>query len=155
LVSAGVDEKTARDWLKMRKEKRAAVTETVLDLATTEAGKAGVTLAEALKISCHRGWAGFKAEWIVKDESGKAHGAWHATEASIIAKGAEFGLRPAAGEPSYAFKSRIQAAIDNGGNPPLAVNGRSITPPKVEEKPSERPADLPPLKTFVKNREQP
>ncbi|MDB5822202.1 MAG: hypothetical protein JWR21_906 [Herminiimonas sp.] len=43
---------------------------------------------------------------------------WWLTDASIMAKGEELGLRPNPGEQSIQFKGRIQAAIDNGGKPP-------------------------------------
>jgi hypothetical protein len=66
LIAAGVDKKTAQDWLKLRKGKSAAVTETVVDAAKEQAEKAGMTLAAALKISCLRGWTGYKAEWLQK-----------------------------------------------------------------------------------------
>lgn len=66
LIAAGVDKKTARDWLKLRSGKSAAVTETVVEAATEQAAKAGMTLAAALKISCLRGWTGYKAEWLQK-----------------------------------------------------------------------------------------
>lgn len=135
LVAAGVDKKTASDWLTLRKAKKAPVTETVLDMAMAEAVKAKITLPEALKICCSRGWAGFKAEWIIKDEQGKAQGAWYATEASVAAKAAELGLRALAGESPYTFKSRIQAALDNGGKPPVSVSGRKTTLPDVKPEP--------------------
>ncbi|QRX82233.1 hypothetical protein [Glaciimonas sp. PAMC28666] len=123
-----MDNKTAGDWLKLRKAKNAPVTETVLDMATAEAVKAGIPLMDALKICCVRGWAGFKAEWIVKDDHGKAQGAWYATESSVAAKGAELGMQPHAGESLYTFKGRIQAALDNGGKPPVSVSGQRLMP---------------------------
>jgi hypothetical protein len=64
LIAAGVDKKTATDWLKLRQAKKAPVTETVLEMFTAESSKAAMSLNDALRICCSRGWAGFKAEWI-------------------------------------------------------------------------------------------
>lgn len=60
----GVTESVWQDWLKLRKEKKAAVTQTALDGIEREAKKAGVSLQTALETCCARGWAGFKAEWM-------------------------------------------------------------------------------------------
>jgi uncharacterized protein YdaU (DUF1376 family) len=60
----GVTESVWQDWLKLRKEKKAAVTQTALDGIEREARKAGVSLQTALETCCARGWAGFKAEWM-------------------------------------------------------------------------------------------
>ncbi|WP_211475183.1 helix-turn-helix domain-containing protein, partial [Collimonas humicola] len=57
-----------------------------------------------------------------------SHGAWFATEQSVIAKGAEFGLKAYPGEAPFSFKSRVQAVIDNGGIVPIVVSGQAITP---------------------------
>lgn len=61
----------------------------------------------------------------------KAAAAWWASDAAILAKGAELSLAPLAGESMQTFKGRIQAAIDNGGKPP--------PPPR-----SSAPAAMPP-----------
>lgn len=127
LVAAGVDKKTAKDWMKLRQAKKAPVTETVLEIATTEAQKAGVSLQDALRISCVRGWAGFRAEWF-KDGGNTGQAAWFATEQGVIAKAAELGLKTIAGESGYSLKQRVQAAIDNGGKPPVAVSGQRLAP---------------------------
>ena len=60
----GVTESVWQDWLKLRKEKKAAVTQTALDGIEREAKKAGVSLQTALETCCQRGWTGFKAEWM-------------------------------------------------------------------------------------------
>jgi|SRR6185369_15461410 len=64
LISHGVSEQTASDWLEMRKKKRAAVTDTVLRMHIAEAGKASLPLERCLRISCNRGWTGFEAAWL-------------------------------------------------------------------------------------------
>ncbi len=59
-----VDSQVWLDFLALRKGKRAVVTNTALDGLRLEASKAHVSLEEALRIACQRGWMGFKAEWI-------------------------------------------------------------------------------------------
>lgn len=59
-----VREETWRDWLQLRKAKRAPVTQTAVDQMQREAMKAGWTLEQALAESIARGWTGFKAEWL-------------------------------------------------------------------------------------------
>lgn len=68
VVDAGVDEVVARDWLAIRKAKKAVLTETAWNAILREAKKAGMPVGEAIKISVERGWQGFKAEWL-KDRS--------------------------------------------------------------------------------------
>lgn len=63
LLELGVDEQVARDWLKVRKAKRAPLTDTALDAMKLEASRAGISLAAAVEICAKRGWQGFKASW--------------------------------------------------------------------------------------------
>lgn len=63
LVALGVDEQIAKDWLAVRKAKRAPLTETSLDELKIEAGKAGLSVAETISICAKRSWQGFKASW--------------------------------------------------------------------------------------------
>lgn len=60
----GVTDSVWQDWLKLRKAKKAAVTQTPIDGIQREADKAGVSLQTALETCCERGWAGFKAGWL-------------------------------------------------------------------------------------------
>jgi uncharacterized protein YdaU (DUF1376 family) len=64
LVSIGVDETVARDWIAMRRQMKASPSETAIDGIQREALKAGYRLEDALKTCCERGWRGFKAEWV-------------------------------------------------------------------------------------------
>jgi hypothetical protein len=59
-----VDPNVVADFLKIRKAKRAPLTETALAGIQREAAKAGVTLEQALRTCCERGWSGFKADWV-------------------------------------------------------------------------------------------
>jgi uncharacterized protein YdaU (DUF1376 family) len=63
---AGVTESVWQDWVKLRKEKKAAVTQTAIDGIEREAKKAGVSLQVALETCCARGWTGFKADWLAE-----------------------------------------------------------------------------------------
>lgn len=63
-----VDEQVWKDWLKLRKAKRAPVTQTVLDGARVEADKAGVSLEAFLRVWCRRGSQGLEAAWLRPDE---------------------------------------------------------------------------------------
>ena len=69
-----VDEQTWTDWLALRKAKRAPVTETVVNGARSEAGKAGMTLAEFLGVWCSRGSQGLEAAWIKPHERTASRG---------------------------------------------------------------------------------
>jgi hypothetical protein len=68
LTKEGVLEQTAADWLSMRKAKRAPVTATVLRNIILEVGKAGMSMDAALTLACSRGWVGFQAEWVLRDQ---------------------------------------------------------------------------------------
>jgi uncharacterized protein YdaU (DUF1376 family) len=59
-----VDPNVVADFLKIRKAKRAPLTDTALAGIQREAAKAGVTLEQALRTCCERGWSGFKADWV-------------------------------------------------------------------------------------------
>jgi hypothetical protein len=61
LVSQGVLREHAEDWFKTRK---VPLTRTAWAAVVAEAEKAGLTIAEAVKIAAERQWRGFKAEWI-------------------------------------------------------------------------------------------
>ncbi|MFC4729496.1 helix-turn-helix domain-containing protein [Coralloluteibacterium thermophilus] len=64
----GVREQVWKDWLTLRKAKKAPVTETVLGQAVKEAQKAGVTLDRFLEIWCARGSQGLQADWLKPNE---------------------------------------------------------------------------------------
>ena len=60
LLTLGVDQQVAEDWLAVRKAK---LTQTALDGVVREAGRAGIAVSEAVRICAERGWRGFKADW--------------------------------------------------------------------------------------------
>lgn len=67
LKARGVSDQTAKDWLSLRKQKRAVVTATALAAIISEADKAGLSLERALAYCCRQGWTGFNHSWV-KDE---------------------------------------------------------------------------------------
>lgn len=67
LIELGVDENAARDWLTVRKAKRAPLTQAALDELSREAGKAGISINEAVTICARKTWQGFNSTWNWKD----------------------------------------------------------------------------------------
>ena len=66
LMERGVEEQLARDYLAVRKAKRAnSLTETALKGLEREAASAGISLSAALMTCCERNWVGFKADWYL------------------------------------------------------------------------------------------
>lgn len=61
-----VPEQVWNDFLKIRKAKKAPLTQTALDGIEREADEAGWTVEEAITECVTRGWQGFKAEWVCK-----------------------------------------------------------------------------------------
>ena len=59
------------DWCKLRKDKKASVTETVLREARAEAAKAYLPLERFLSIWCVRGSQGLQADWLKPNERGR------------------------------------------------------------------------------------
>ena len=64
----GVSPQTWDDFLALRKGKKSPFTQTALNRMLVEVEKSGKTLEEVLQICCERGWQGFKAEWVCKEE---------------------------------------------------------------------------------------
>jgi len=60
----GVSDSIFKDYMEVRKAKKAKWTETALKGLIRECDKANITLEEAMQMCCERGWIGFKAEWL-------------------------------------------------------------------------------------------
>lgn len=75
LVAEGVDLQIARDWLKVRKAKKAPLTQTAWDSVKAEAVKAGMTTPQAVKHAAESNWQGFKASWLTDVRGAKSAGA--------------------------------------------------------------------------------
>jgi uncharacterized protein YdaU (DUF1376 family) len=63
----GVSESIFKDYLEVRKAKKAKWTETALKGLQREANKANISLEKAMQICCERNWVGIQASWL-KDE---------------------------------------------------------------------------------------
>lgn len=89
-----VDEQTWTDWLRLRRAKKAPVTETVLKEATKQADLANLPLGRFLAIWCNRGTQGLEASWLKPQERGPAQaqppagGRYAAGAAAIFEKAA-------------------------------------------------------------------
>lgn len=64
LTAMGLSEPIAKDWLSVRKVKKAAPTQTAFDKIKSHAEKNGYTFEQAIKISCEQSWSGFNIKWI-------------------------------------------------------------------------------------------
>lgn len=58
-----IPKELVRDFLIVRKAKRQPLTETAVATIRSEAKKAGISMADAIRICCENSWAGFKASW--------------------------------------------------------------------------------------------
>lgn len=64
LLEIGVTPQVAEDWLKVRKAKKAANTETAFKRIQHEIQLSGLSADECITIAVERSWQGFKAEWV-------------------------------------------------------------------------------------------
>lgn len=64
LAAEGVDAQHAADWLAVRKAKHLPLTPTAWADTKAEAAKAGVGVAEAVRMAAAHGWGGFRASWL-------------------------------------------------------------------------------------------
>lgn len=62
-----VTPQTWDDFNKLRKSKKAPITQTALDGIRKEAVKAKWSMESALRKCCERGWKGFEADWVEKE----------------------------------------------------------------------------------------
>jgi uncharacterized protein YdaU (DUF1376 family) len=69
----GVPAKLLADWLPVRKAKKVGpLTETAADMLRREAGKAGLTVEQAIEACCLYGWGGFNAKWYAERQATNA-----------------------------------------------------------------------------------
>lgn len=64
LINFGVETDIADELMLIRKKKKAINTKHAFEMMLAEANKAGITLAEAVKICVDNQWKGFKAEYL-------------------------------------------------------------------------------------------
>jgi hypothetical protein len=74
----------------VRKNKNVGpVTQTALDMIVEQAAKAGLSLEDTLRECCARGWAGFKAAWLEREQAqarASPHPSLHERRAATIAE---------------------------------------------------------------------
>lgn len=95
ITPVGVSESIFKDYLEVRKAKKAKWTETALKGLQREADKAKMTLEQVMQLCCERNWVGFKAEWASSQNpvSQKADDKqWMFSDEGIVAKAQELGL---------------------------------------------------------------
>ena len=63
-----IEEKVWTDYLELRKAKNSPFTLTALEGIREEAAKAKLSINQALKICCFRGWQGFRADWVKEED---------------------------------------------------------------------------------------
>jgi DNA-binding transcriptional regulator YhcF (GntR family) len=64
LIELGIESQVVSDWLKVRKTKKSANTETAFKKICTQIEKSGLSANACIKIATERSWAGFESEWI-------------------------------------------------------------------------------------------
>ncbi len=64
LIEKGVVEQVAKDWLEVRRRKKASNTETAFKGLETQIVKSGLDWNEAITIAVTHSWAGFNADWV-------------------------------------------------------------------------------------------
>jgi hypothetical protein len=69
LYKIGFEKELINDWLQVRKNKKAANTETALKAFVKEVEKTGQDKNEILKICIINSWAGFKNDWLNNNNS--------------------------------------------------------------------------------------
>lgn len=72
LLELSSNEKLVDDWMKVRKQKKAANTETAFNGFLREFNKSGLHIDEVLRICAENSWKGFKFEWINNLNDGKS-----------------------------------------------------------------------------------
>jgi hypothetical protein len=71
LLNLGIEKQIIEDWLKVRKTKKAANTQTAFEAILREIEKSGLTPNECIKKSVENSWSGFKNEWLKNASFGK------------------------------------------------------------------------------------
>lgn len=94
-IPANVSEDVWDEFVKMRKDKKAPITERAINAIEKEAGKIGWTLEQAITECCDRGWRGFKSEWVTNSRKENQHGK---SKSQIADEAAARGLALALGE---------------------------------------------------------
>lgn len=72
LKALGVSDQLARDWMAVRKTKRATNTKTAFDRLKAEFDKSGHPAEDCVRLAVENSWSGFKAGWMAMEEPGES-----------------------------------------------------------------------------------
>ncbi len=91
LIDFGIPENVATDWMSVRKQKRAANTETAFESIKKEIIKSGLTPEHCITEAVSRSWQGFKSEWLTNNTqtNGKQQITFESKQDAIARKLAE------------------------------------------------------------------
>ena len=64
LKDKGVNDEIAKDWLSVRKTKKATNSKTAFNFIENQVDKSGKTWNEVITICCEKSWSGFNNEWL-------------------------------------------------------------------------------------------
>jgi uncharacterized protein YdaU (DUF1376 family) len=95
ITPEGVSESIFKDYLEVRKAKKAKWTQTALKGLQREADKAKMSLQDVMQLCCERNWVGFKAEWANSQNPVSKQGddkSWMFSNQGIEAKAKELGV---------------------------------------------------------------
>lgn len=84
-----VPECFVNDWIIVRKQKRAANTESSIKALVREAMKAGISVAAAVQMCAENGWQGFRAEYLHNGRTNRPTPTPHTDDAERARKEAE------------------------------------------------------------------
>jgi uncharacterized protein YdaU (DUF1376 family) len=95
IAPKGVSDSIFKDYLEVRKAKKAKWTQTALKGLQREADKAKMSLQDVMQLCCERNWVGFKAEWANSQNPVSKQGddkSWMFSNQGIEAKAKELGV---------------------------------------------------------------
>jgi hypothetical protein len=106
----GVSSTIFKDYLEVRKAKKAKWTQTALKGLQREADKAKMSLQDVMQLCCERNWVGFKAEWANSQDPVSKKGddkSWMFSNEGIEAKARELGVSDYGVANHFQLKDKI------------------------------------------------
>jgi uncharacterized protein YdaU (DUF1376 family) len=110
ITPEGVSESIFKDYLEVRKAKKAKWTQTALKGLQREAEKAKMSLQDVIQLCCERNWVGFKAEWANSQNSVSKQAddkSWMFSNEGIEAKARELGVSDYGVANHFQLKDKI------------------------------------------------
>jgi uncharacterized protein YdaU (DUF1376 family) len=110
IAPIGVSESIFKDYLEVRKAKKAKWTQTALKGLQREADKAKMSLQDVMQLCCERNWVGFKAEWANSQDPVSKKGddkSWMFSNEGIEAKARELGVSDYGVANHFQLKDKI------------------------------------------------